>query len=168
MLSNLSTQFRLTQTRNTGLLSLLTPRADRARADDSKQILPPLITHHTVYKKTRNLQRNHVCQWETYSYLVNPLSRLVGRPPFEPSLSKVVLPLIVAANGNGAISLTQTFNRILFYIICSVRYFGVQKTKNGDRGTTCGLLPDIILLTQCYFHRGTRLNAMKRFRICSL
>ena len=26
-----------------------------------------------------------------------------------------------------------------------------------------GLLPDIILLTQCYFHRGTRLNAMKRF-----
>ena len=26
-----------------------------------------------------------------------------------------------------------------------------------------GLLPDIILLTQCYYHRGTRLNAMKRF-----
>ena len=26
-----------------------------------------------------------------------------------------------------------------------------------------GLLPDFILLTQCYFHRGTRLNAMKRF-----
>ena len=26
-----------------------------------------------------------------------------------------------------------------------------------------GLLPDIILLTQCYYHsRGTRLNAMKR------
>ena len=32
-----------------------------------------------------------------------------------------------------------------------------------------GLLPDIILLTQCYFHRGTRLDAMKRFCIiCSL
>ena len=31
-----------------------------------------------------------------------------------------------------------------------------------------GLLPDIILLTQCYFHRGTRLNAMKRFCIYSL
>ena len=29
-----------------------------------------------------------------------------------------------------------------------------------------GLLPDIILLTQCYFHRGTRLNVMKRFCIC--
>ena len=31
-----------------------------------------------------------------------------------------------------------------------------------------GLLPDIILLTQCYYHGGTRLNAMKRFCICSL
>ena len=31
-----------------------------------------------------------------------------------------------------------------------------------------GLLPDIILLTQCYYHRGTLLNAMKRFCICSL
>ena len=31
-----------------------------------------------------------------------------------------------------------------------------------------GLLPDITLLTQCYYHRGTRLNAMKRFCICSL
>ena len=31
-----------------------------------------------------------------------------------------------------------------------------------------GLLPDIILLTQCYFHRGTRLYAMKSFCICSL
>ena len=30
-----------------------------------------------------------------------------------------------------------------------------------------GLLPDIILLTQCYYHRGTRSNAMKRFCICS-
>ena len=31
-----------------------------------------------------------------------------------------------------------------------------------------GLLPDIIMLPQCYYHRGTRLNAMKRFCICSL
>ena len=31
-----------------------------------------------------------------------------------------------------------------------------------------GFLPDIIPLTQCYFHQGTRLNAMKRFCICSL
>ena len=26
-----------------------------------------------------------------------------------------------------------------------------------------GFLPGIILLTQCYYHRGTRSNAMKRF-----
>ena len=31
-----------------------------------------------------------------------------------------------------------------------------------------GLLPDKILMTQCYYHRGTRLNAMKRFCLCSL
>ena len=31
-----------------------------------------------------------------------------------------------------------------------------------------GLLPDIVLLTRCNYHRGTRLNAMKRFCICSL
>ena len=30
-----------------------------------------------------------------------------------------------------------------------------------------GFLLDIILLTQCYYHRGTRLNAMKRFCIFS-
>ena len=30
-----------------------------------------------------------------------------------------------------------------------------------------GFLPDIILLTQCYYDRGTRLNAMKRFCIFS-
>ena len=26
-----------------------------------------------------------------------------------------------------------------------------------------GFLPDIILLIQCYYYRGTRLNAMERF-----
>ena len=31
-----------------------------------------------------------------------------------------------------------------------------------------GFLPDIILLTQRYYHRGTRLKAIKRFCICSL
>ena len=30
------------------------------------------------------------------------------------------------------------------------------------------LLPGIILLTQYYFHRGIRLNTMKRFCICRL
>ena len=59
--------------------------------------------------------------------------RLVGKSLFEPSLSKNVLPLTKAANGpNSAISLTQTFDRILFYV-CNSRYFEVQKAKNGDQ-----------------------------------
>ena len=31
-----------------------------------------------------------------------------------------------------------------------------------------GLLPDIKLLTQGHYHRGTRSNAMKRFCLCNL
>ena len=31
-----------------------------------------------------------------------------------------------------------------------------------------GFLPDIILLTQGYLHRGIRLNTMKKLCICSL
>ena len=31
-----------------------------------------------------------------------------------------------------------------------------------------GFFPDIIMLTQLNYPRGTRLNAMKRFCICSL
>ena len=36
----------------------------------------------------------------------------------------------------------------------------------GTRGLFISI-NDIILLTQCYYHRGTRLNAMKRFCIFS-
>ena len=49
---------------------------------------------------------------------------------------------------------------MFFWCLCMAINVSVQ--YNG------GLLPDIILLTQCYFHRGTRLNAMKIFCICSL
>ena len=51
------------------------------------------------------------------------------------AISSNVLPLTKAANGsNSAISLTQTFDRILF-CVCNSLYFGVQKAKHGDRGT---------------------------------
>ena len=50
----------------------------------------------------------------------------------------------------------------LLFFWCPCMAINVSVQYNG------GLLPDIILLTQCYFHRGTRLNAMKRFCICSL
>ena len=40
--------------------------------------------------------------------------------------------------------------------------------KNASVKYNDGFLPDIIMLTQCYYHRGTRLNAKKRFCLCSL
>ena len=49
----------------------------------------------------------------------------------------------------------------LQFFWCSCMVINVRVQYNG------GLL-DIVLLTRCYFHRGTHLNAMKRFCICSL
>ena len=51
---------------------------------------------------------------------------------------------------------------LLLVFWCPCMAINVSVQYNG------GLLPNIILLTQCYFHRGTRLNVMKRFCICSL
>ena len=109
--------------------------ADPNRSLDSEQISPATIAHHTVYEKIPNLYQSHMRQWGEQPYLVGPLSRLVGKPPFSPWLSRNILPLKKAANGpNSAISLTQTFDRISLCIYNSL-YFGVQKAKNGDRGT---------------------------------
>ena len=114
---------------------MLAAVADPKRSLDSEQISPATIAHHTVYEKTPNLHQIHICQWEAHPYLVGPLSHLVGKPLFSPWLSKDVLPSIKAASGpNSAISLTQTFDRILFCVYNSL-YFGVQKAKNGDGGT---------------------------------
>ena len=54
------------------------------------------------------------------------------------------------------------FVLFLLYFLCPCMAINVSIQYNG------GLLPDIILLTQCYYNRGTRLNAMKKFCICSL
>ena len=48
------------------------------------------------------------------------------------------------------------------FVWCPCMAINVSVQHNG------GFLVDIILLTQCYYHRGTRLNAIKRFCICSL
>ena len=45
----------------------------------------------------------------------------------------------------------------LMFFWCPCMAINVNVQYNG------GLLPDIILLTQCYLHRGTCLNAMQRF-----
>ena len=131
--SNLTTQLRISHAWNTRSLTVPAIVADPRQPHDSEQISPATIAHHKVYEKTRNLQQNHVCQRGLRLYLVGPLSRLVGKPSFEPSLSKNVLPSTTTAySPNSAMSLTQIFNSILFYV-CSGRYFGVQKEKNGDR-----------------------------------
>ena len=50
----------------------------------------------------------------------------------------------------------------LLFVWCPCMAINVSVQYNG------GLLPGIMLLPQCYYHRGTRLNAIKRFCICSL
>ena len=51
---------------------------------------------------------------------------------------------------------------LLMFFWCPYIAINVNVQYNG------GFLPDIILWTQCYLHRGTCLNAMKWFCICSL
>ena len=114
-----------------------TTEANPRQSLDSEQISPATIAHHAVYEKTPNLQLSHVCQWGAQPSLVGPLSRLVGKPPFSPSLRNNVLPLTKAANcPNRANSLTQAFDRILFYV-CNSRYFGVKKQKTGTEEQSC-------------------------------
>ena len=133
--SNLSTQLRRTQGLNTESLTMPAAVAHPRRSLDSEQISPATIAHHTVYEKTPNLHQSHLCQWRAQAYLVDPLSRLVGKPSFSPWMLKNVLPATKAANDpNSAISLTEIFDRILFYV-CNNLYFRVQKANNGDRGT---------------------------------
>ena len=125
--SNLSTQLRRTQGLNTESLAMPATVPDPRQSLDSEQIESATIAHHTVHENTRNIQQNHVCQWKAQPYLVGSISRLVGKPHFEPSLTMNVLPLTTAAYGpNSAISLAQTFDRILFFA-CNGRDFGVQK-----------------------------------------
>ena len=45
----------------------------------------------------------------------------------------------------------------LFFVWCPCMAINVSVQYNG------GLLPDIILLAQYYYHRGTRLNAIRGF-----
>ena len=55
---------------------------------------------------------------------------------------------------------------IVYYIVSVLLFFFVWcpcTAINVSVQYYCGLLPAIILLTQYYYHRGTRLNAMKSF-----
>ena len=60
---------------------------------------------------------------------------------------------------DGVILIVPVLFLLAFWCPCMAINVSIQ--YNG------GLLPDT-LLTQCYLIRGTRLNAMKEFCICSL
>ena len=76
-------------------------------------------------------------------------------------------PIVVWFDGIIIVCYHYLFNYVLH---CLMFYFvwwpgmaiNVRVHYNG------GFLPDIILLTQGYYHRGADLNAMKRFCLCSL
>ena len=108
--------------------------ADPEQSLDSEQISPATIAHHTVYEKTPNLQQAMYVNGEhsrtkCVRYLVS-WANLIFRHHYE----RMFLPLTKAANGpNSGISLTQTFDRILFYL-CNSLYFGVQKAKKRGSG----------------------------------
>ena len=74
----------------------------------------------------------------------NKIAFFPAHPPFY-----IITTLMVYYNVSG----------LFFSCPCMASNVSVQ--YNG------GLLPDIILSTQCYYRRGTRLNAMKRFCIFS-
>ena len=47
-----------------------------------------------------------------------------------------------------------------------MEYYGSYNGKKwNERSNDGGFLPGTILLTQCYYHRGTHLHAMKRLNL---
>ena len=54
----------------------------------------------------------------------------------------------------GTIHTSNVF--VLFFVLCPCMAINVRVQHNG------AFLAGIILLTRCYYHRGTRLKAMKR------
>ena len=59
----------------------------------------------------------------------------------------------------------MVYHTVLFLMFFWCSYMAFNNVNVQYNG---GFLPDIILLTRCYLPRGTCLNAMKRFCICSL
>ena len=67
------------------------------------------------------------------------------------------------SDGSGCCGICTTMFLFVKVFGCPCMAIDVSVQYNG------GLLHDIKLLTQCYYHRGTRFNAMmKKFCICSL
>ena len=76
----------------------------------------------------------------------------------------LIIMVLCCARFNDCIVLSLLFDGVLVchpFCWCPCIAINVSVQYDG------GFLPDIVLLTQCYYHRETRLNAMKRFCIFS-
>ena len=82
------------------------------------------------------------------------------------SLSYRAYGLVVKSTNYSIIMFLVTLKFVVWFDVLFL--FGVCMAINVSVQYDCGFLPDIILATQCYYHRGTRLNAMKRLCLCSL
>ena len=76
-------------------------------------------------------------------------------------------PIVVWFHGTIIVCYSYQFNYVLRWLLFRFVWWpcmaiNVSVQYNG------GLLPGIILLTQGYYHRGTRSSATKRFCLCSL
>ena len=99
-----------------------------------------------------NIGSTVLCRVEAHRYIY----RHEGTPEKQ-NKTAVLVSIIV-------VDLSLLFDGVLFclpFCWCPCMAINISVQYDG------GFLPDIILLTQCYYHRGTRLNAMKRFCIFS-
>ena len=77
----------------------------------------------------------------------------------------LVIMVLCCARFNDCIGFVLLFDDVLVCLpFCWCPCMAINNVSVQYDG---GILPDIILLTQCYYNRGTRLNAMKRFCIFS-
>ena len=64
--------------------------------------------------------------------------------------------------------ITKMFDDLLQSFLFFLFLVSLHAAINASVQYNGGLLTDIILLTQCFYHTGTRLKVMNRFCICSL
>ena len=125
---------------------------ERASVCQSDQVglRPPRVTSHTILTRTIFSSMSFIPNCRAgYHQFLGSSSRTYTR-----SIFSIVSPIFLQS---GTVCVPSC--RLTYSNKCTVLIF----FKNNG-----GLLPDIILLIQCYYHRGTRLNAMKRFCLCSL
>ena len=127
--------------------------------------------------KRKNFNRRSLSFTSIRTHLEERRSVELTDLPFKPVRASRVLGF---QRPYGGYQLVLTLYRI--YIFCFQMCSHLPELmKSGDAGIfpvyyslnvsvqhNIKFLPGIILLTQCYYHRETRLNAMKRFCICSL